>query len=342
MQVVIDLGDPKHERGSRPMLIIEQRYLWLLALAMVAVVAGAIYWAARGIAAGWVASNDPIIAEVVRAEHARDRANRQRLWEDSVRRLQTEIAASHARLSELQQRGRAIADYLGLPGESMFAAATNSDSSGSDALQCSAIGNGGNGAVPVENATAETATAPPPDPENEAAQVTSRQVMQDDQLDDLERKYALLADESILRQVRANTVPMKRPVAGRNWQASGYGYRKDPFTGRRAFHAGVDYAARTGTPVVAAASGIVTFSGRLGNYGNAVQIDHGDNISTLYGHLHNIYVSQWQYVQRDQTIATIGSTGRSTGPHLHYEVRINNRPRPVFKTIRELNNQRFL
>jgi murein DD-endopeptidase MepM/ murein hydrolase activator NlpD len=88
--------------------------------------------------------------------------------------------------------------------------------------------------------------------------------------------------------------------------------------------------------VLAAATGFVTYSGRLGNYGKAIRIFHGDNISTLYGHLHATGVEIGQYVLRGEPIGEVGSTGRSTGSHLHYELRINNKPRPIARVIKEL------
>lgn len=159
--------------------------------------------------------------------------------------------------------------------------------------------------------------------------------------DVLHRQYALLRAQGAAQVVAERTVPMVKPVVGGNvWQSSGFGMRKDPFTGRRAFHAGYDYAARTGTTVVAAASGIITHSGRLGLYGKAVRIDHGRGVSTLYGHLHTIYAQERQYVNKGDAIGEVGNTGRSTGPHLHYEVRINGKPRPVRSQINKLNKQR--
>lgn len=162
-----------------------------------------------------------------------------------------------------------------------------------------------------------------------------------DYFDTLERKYELLQAQGAAEVVAAETVPMVRPVVGGHvWQSSGFGRRKDPFTGRQAFHAGYDYAAAVGTTVVAAAAGVVTHSGRLGLYGYAVRIDHGLGVSTLYGHLHTIYAKEKQYVNKGDAIGEVGNTGRSTGPHLHYEVRINGRPRPVRSQINKLNKQR--
>ncbi len=103
----------------------------------------------------------------------------------------------------------------------------------------------------------------------------------------------------------------------------GFGGRKDPFTGRRAFHRGLDLSARRGTPIVAPADGIVVFAERNGGLGKTLRLSHGFGVVTVYGHLNKILVENGQEVHRGDQIATIGSTGRSTGPHLHYEVHVD-------------------
>lgn len=116
---------------------------------------------------------------------------------------------------------------------------------------------------------------------------------------------------------------------------STFGYRADPFNGRRAVHAGMDIAGPNGQRIMASAAGRITFAGRAAGYGNLVKIDHGHGIETRYGHLSSIGVRAGQAVERGQNIARMGSTGRSTGPHLHFEVRINGRavnPRPFLES----------
>lgn len=115
--------------------------------------------------------------------------------------------------------------------------------------------------------------------------------------------------------------PSIRPVKG--WVSSRFGYRESPFTGRREFHRGLDIATHNGTPIVAPADGLVTFSGKKGLMGNMVTIDHGFGMVTRYGHIHEIIKKRGERVKRGETIALVGNTGRSTGPHLHYEVRLN-------------------
>ena len=107
---------------------------------------------------------------------------------------------------------------------------------------------------------------------------------------------------------------------------SGFGYRKHPILGYVRFHSGLDFGADYGSVIRAADAGVVIFAGSYSGYGQAVIIDHGKNITTLYGHTSQIYVSEGQTVQRGQPIAAVGSSGLSTGPHLHFEVRISGEP----------------
>ena len=121
-------------------------------------------------------------------------------------------------------------------------------------------------------------------------------------------------------------VPYRKPVIGEVEFTSGFGVRSDPFLGRPAMHTGLDFRAAMGDPVRATASGKVASAGWAGGYGRMVEIDHGNGLSTRYGHLSAINVKVGEYVKIGQVIGEVGSTGRSTGPHLHYEVRLNNNP----------------
>ncbi|HEX8920944.1 MAG TPA: peptidoglycan DD-metalloendopeptidase family protein [Pyrinomonadaceae bacterium] len=133
----------------------------------------------------------------------------------------------------------------------------------------------------------------------------------------------LRAYEILLRE-RA-TVPSIWPVKGT--LESGYGGRRNPFGGSSyEYHEGQDIEAEMGTPVIAAASGTVTIACSQNGYGNVVYIDHGNGLSTRYGHLSHIDATLGQRIARGEVLGRVGSTGRSTGPHLHYEVRINNSP----------------
>ncbi|NTS65151.1 M23 family metallopeptidase [Sphingomonas sp. HHU CXW] len=117
-------------------------------------------------------------------------------------------------------------------------------------------------------------------------------------------------------------IPSVQPVSNLKF-TSNFGIRSDPFRGTAAMHAGVDIPGPIGTPIYATADGIVSHAGRQGGYGNLVEINHGKGIATRYGHLSRIIVADNARVKRGQLIAMMGSTGRSTGSHLHYEVRID-------------------
>ena len=117
-------------------------------------------------------------------------------------------------------------------------------------------------------------------------------------------------------------IPSVQPVHSLSF-TSNFGIRSDPFRGTAAMHAGVDIPGPVGTPIYATADGVVSHAGRQGGYGNLVELNHGKGIATRYGHLSKILVADNTRVTRGQLIALMGSTGRSTGPHLHYEVRID-------------------
>jgi murein DD-endopeptidase MepM/ murein hydrolase activator NlpD len=119
---------------------------------------------------------------------------------------------------------------------------------------------------------------------------------------------------------RLESTPSIWPAKG--WLTSRFGMRISPFTGRPQFHAGLDIAAAPGTEIVAPARGTVTFAGKRGPLGNSLTIDHGHGVHTVYGHTQKILVKRGQKVERGQVIATLGNSGRSTGPHLHYVVEI--------------------
>lgn len=183
---------------------------------------------------------------------------------------------------------------------------------------------------------------------HEAAQVQKQKQLQSDKTEVASAKAKVEADTSVLYneidKLNAESARLSGSIAGMQdsnvkytgsgrfqWPFPGYrrisseyGYRADPATGRRTFHSGLDMAGPSGSPIVAAESGTVISAGwNSGGYGNMVIIDHGSGISTLYGHNSSVTVSRGQKVKRGQTIAKCGSTGYSTGPHLHFEVRVN-------------------
>ncbi len=128
-----------------------------------------------------------------------------------------------------------------------------------------------------------------------------------------------------------SSTPAIRPVRG--WTTSGFGYRKSPFTGLREFHKALDIATRMATPVIATADGIISFIGNKGLLGKLVAIDHGHGLVTRYGHLKKISKKRGEAVKRGDVIATVGVSGRTTGPHVHYEVLLNGIPVNPLKYI---------
>jgi len=168
-------------------------------------------------------------------------------------------------------------------------------------------------------------SAPPtggPESEGMGAQIPDLTNM----LEAMERKVdlrdaqlAALENVILARDLKALIRPEGRPVT-KGFVSSFFGERQDPFTGHQAFHKGVDFAGSAGSEVVAVAAGIVTWSGKRAGYGALVEISHGDGLITRYGHNQRNLVTVGQTVTRGEPIALMGSSGRSTGPHVHFEV----------------------
>lgn len=142
-----------------------------------------------------------------------------------------------------------------------------------------------------------------------------------DRMRDLEASLNALVDEAAIPDL---TVLSTQPVA--RTESSGFGWRDDPIRHTRSFHSGTDFRGDPGTPVLAAGDGVVAFCGRLGGYGNVIDIDHGGGVVTRYAHLRRIATRKTAAVTAGAVIGQVGSTGRTTGPHLHFEVRIAGAP----------------
>lgn len=136
------------------------------------------------------------------------------------------------------------------------------------------------------------------------------------------QRSLLEIDRAVARQQeRLKCLPSIWPVQG--WVTSGFGYRPDPFTGKREMHQGMDIIAPRGTPIVAPADGKVVYAGWKSGFGRTVEIDHGWGVTTFYGHCNSLRVSGGKRVKRGEVIATVGSSGHATGNHLHYGVKLN-------------------
>ena len=145
-----------------------------------------------------------------------------------------------------------------------------------------------------------------------------------EQLQSREQQLSLLEDVIMRSELMKEARPTGRPIS-KGWISSYYGMRNDPFSGKLEMHKGMDFAGKKGSDVVAVASGVVTWSGERYGYGNLVEINHGNGYVTRYGHNEEILVKVGDSVERGQAISKMGSTGRSTGPHVHFEVLLNDR-----------------
>lgn len=151
-------------------------------------------------------------------------------------------------------------------------------------------------------------------------------------LEDREQQLRVLEDVLMSSHMQEEVFPEGRPIQ-RGWISSYYGTRTNPFTGKLQFHKGMDFAGKEGTDVLAVAGGVVTWSGKRYGYGNLVEINHGNGYVTRYGHNKEQLVDVGTTVKKGQVIAKMGSTGRSTGPHVHFE---------VIKNGRQINPQKFV
>lgn len=138
-------------------------------------------------------------------------------------------------------------------------------------------------------------------------------------LDDREAKLDMLEEQLLGSELMHEVLPSGRPIK-KGWISSVYGKRTDPFSGKKTYHRGIDFAAKKGTEVYAVAAGVVERSKKVAGYGNVVEIRHADGYITLYGHNNENLVEQGDVVSKGQLIALLGSTGRSSGPHVHFEV----------------------
>ncbi len=158
--------------------------------------------------------------------------------------------------------------------------------------------------------------------DGQAVQIPSLTAMVDQlqsQLSSREQQLGVLENLILTRELNKQVYPHGSPVANA-WISSYFGRRTDPFTGFSEFHKGIDFAGREGTPVDAVAAGLVTWAGPRGGYGNMVEINHGNGLSTRYCHNEKLLVQAGDMVRKGEEISLMGSTGRSTGPHLHFEV----------------------
>ncbi len=154
----------------------------------------------------------------------------------------------------------------------------------------------------------------------------------DQQLSSREAQLDVLEEVIMNRQLRKESKPRGRPIT-KGWTSSYFGKRTDPFTGKLAMHKGMDFAGKEGSKIVAVANGVVTWAGERYGYGELIEINHGNGYTTRYGHNAKLLVEVGDSIEKGQTISLMGSTGRSTGPHVHFE---------VLKNDRQINPSKFV
>ena len=237
-------------------------------------------------------------AELEASSRARDLAQ---LSADAKRRLEAmtrKLAALQARMTRLDALGSHLTALAGLDeGEFNFAVEP-------------ALGG------PMEPLAMSPVLPPELDQQLELLSVT---------LDDRDTQLDVLAGLLFDAEAQAEAIPSGRPVTS-GWLSSQYGYRNDPFTGRKAWHQGIDFAGREGGEVIAVASGVVSWSGERAGYGTMVEVAHGDGLITRYAHNKENVVKVGDLVRKGETLALMGNSGRSTGPHVHFEVYKHGRP----------------
>ncbi len=249
------------------------------------------------VAAGFVYSYVQLNQKAVRLEEYRQGYNQQRVH---LQILEKTVGKFKKELTDLTKSNRKFRIMVGLP-------------EGKGLQQVSGIGGEGEGATfqefiqQCEDALLKKLYA---DLEQIKLDISQEQNNLQEITETVKDKTSLLT-----------STPSIRPTSG--WMTSGFGYRRSPFTGRREMHKGLDIASRFGTPIVAPADGIVTYAGRKGSLGKVVVLEHGYGYSTRFGHISKLLVRVGEHIKRGQIVAKVGTTGRSTAPHLHYEVRLN-------------------
>ncbi len=231
--------------------------------------------------------------------------------------VEKELLAQHIELERLREKTRNTLDSLALRVGQMQAQLTRLNAVGEHLAQKAKL------TSPEFNFDEQPAIG------GAQAQDAISSFTQDQLLDDIEKlgeqlslrekKLELLdvfsANKKLSKEVRPAGLPVEK-----GWLSSFYGYRADPFTGKKTFHHGVDIAGKSGTKVLAAASGIVTWADKKSGYGYLIEIDHGSGYVTRYAHNKEVTVRLGAVVKQNDVIAKMGSTGRSTGPHVHFEV----------------------
>jgi murein DD-endopeptidase MepM/ murein hydrolase activator NlpD len=247
------------------------------------------------------ATQHPLLQAIVLADQRQEAVKTQQVVQGHLNAMAVRMGELQAQMLRLDGLGERLARLAGLKPQDM------------PAMQPGTVpGRGGaESKLPSRDLTVSEFT--------DLLQKLSRQV--DNRADQLGVLEALLVQDSANRKF----LPTLLPILD-GWYSSNFGYRIDPFSGSQSFHEGIDFPSDSGTPFVAAASGKVIEAGWHPQYGKIVEIDHGNGLVSRYAHASRVLVQDGELVVRGQRVGAVGSTGRSTGPHLHFEVRLNGVP----------------
>jgi len=269
-------------------------------LAVFMLLSGAVYHLVflKAAREGW-----PVVSPVVRLVVRDEFAQRDRYMRENLDAMAQRVGEMQAKLVKLEAMGERVSGMAGLKPEELQQLTT--------AKSAVAPGGGKGGPfVPAESPSLE--------------QLQGWIGALDERADQHTDLYTLVESRLLETRLQSLMIPNSRPVQGPI--GSGFGFRSDPFTGRAALHTGLDFPAENGTAIAAAAGGVVQFAAFHPQYGNMVEIDHGRGLVTRYAHGSKLIAGVGDLVRRGQAIARVGSTGRSTGPHLHFEVLVDGVP----------------
>lgn len=248
----------------------------------------------------------PIISDVVRFIEKQDSDRRDRYMRENLDAMATKVGDLQARLLRMEAVSERLAGMAGVKPEELKRIEP-APVAASGPVKSGAAAQGG--PLPALREVPKVTTV-----EQLNALVEQMQASGDRNAD----VFTLIESRLFEKRLEALMIPSSQPLNGP--VGSGFGFRRDPFTGGSALHTGLDFPADVGTPIMAAAGGVVLSAGMHPQFGQLVELDHGNGLVTRYAHTSRMLVKQGDLVKRGQTIAEVGSTGRSTGPHLHFEV----------------------
>jgi murein DD-endopeptidase MepM/ murein hydrolase activator NlpD len=245
---------------------------------------------------GW-----PVVSQIVRLVVRDEFAQRDRFMRENLDAMAQKVGEMQAKLVKLEAVGERVAGAIGVKPDELRQMLKPAGTGGAGAA-----GGQGGPFVPAQSASLD-----------QLKSIVGALDLETDQRTDL---FTLFEARLFESRMQTLMIPNSRPVDVT--VGSGFGFRTDPFTGQAALHTGLDFPADVGTPVMAAAGGVVQLSEFQPQYGNVVELDHGKGLVTRYAHNSKVMVKTGDIVKRSQVIAEVGTTGRSTGPHLHFEVRL--------------------